>query len=128
MEEIFSPDLKAQPKAPVKLLEKDIQARCVSYARSRGYWARKFSSPGNRSVPDYIFGKEVSRGKFVKWAEEFKAPGKGSTDAQLEEQGLMRKAGWVVYTDTGTNGKDDVTAFIGRIQCLEETGGDAFSL
>ena len=72
-----------------KLLEKDIQSACVSWARSRGWWARKFSSPANRSVPDYLFA-----GNGWKFFCEFKAPGKKATDNQIDEQRLMRAAGW----------------------------------
>lgn len=110
--------------APVKrkLLEKDIQKACVAYARDHGYWARKFSSPANRSVPDYLFGKKFAQIN-VKWAEEFKAPKKNPTDAQLEEQDLMIAAGWIVYRDTGRHGEADIEAFKVRIQKLEEIYG-----
>ena len=77
-----------QPKAP---LEADIQAKCVDWARKRGYWARKFSSIAQRSVPDYLF-----RGRGICFAVEFKRPGKVSTEAQLGEQKAMREVGWVV--------------------------------
>lgn len=72
-----------------KLLEKDIQSACVTWARKNGFWARKFSSPANRSVPDYLF----ARGGAKFWVE-FKAPGKTSTPAQLDEQQLMLDAGF----------------------------------
>lgn len=80
--------------APVarKVLEKDIQKACVAYARSRGWWARKFASPANRSVPDYIFGKNGCV-VFI----EFKAPGKKPTENQLEEHKAMVAAGLTVY-------------------------------
>lgn len=106
--------------APVKrkLLEKDIQKACVAYARDHGYWARKFSSPANRSVPDYLFGKKFALCS-IKWAEEFKAPKKKPTEAQIEEQDLMIAAGWRVYRDTGRRGEDDIAAFKERIQKLE---------
>lgn len=77
------------------LLEKDVQKKSVDFARKQGWWARKFSSHANRSVPDYLFAKrEPVRDKF---SVEFKAPGKTSTDAQVEEQEEMRAAGWDVY-------------------------------
>lgn len=78
------------------LLEKDVQKKCVDWARAQGYWARKFSSPANRSVPDYLFAnrKLASNDKF---AAEFKAPDKKETPAQAEEIALMRAAGWDVY-------------------------------
>lgn len=75
-----------------KLLERDVQKKCVEWARARGYWARKFSSQSQRSVPDYLFARE-----HLIFAIEFKAPGKVSTDAQVEEQQVMIDAGWFVY-------------------------------
>ena len=85
-----------------KLLEADVQKQCVDWARARGYWARKFSSIAQRSVPDYLFSR-LNPGSFlvesvrIKFACEFKAPGKTSTDAQVEEQEAMRLAGWFVF-------------------------------
>lgn len=104
----------SEASAPVKverrLLEKDVQKQCVDWARTRGYWARKFSSQSQRSVPDYLFSRlhmthesEWWRGDRENlWTEtrfacEFKAPGKTSTDAQIEEQEAMRAAGWFVF-------------------------------
>lgn len=75
-----------------KLLERDVQSQSVRWARDRGWWARKFASPANRSVPDYIFGKDGFT-LFV----EFKAPGKTATDAQQEEHNLMLAARLVVH-------------------------------
>lgn len=75
------------------LKEKDVQGPCVAKARSRGWWARKFSSqPGNTSVPDYIFGK-CGKIFFV----EFKRPGGKPTKLQLEEHKKMRAVGLDVY-------------------------------
>ena len=59
---------------PVKkddIPEADVQSRCVEYARRHDAWARKFSSPANRSVPDYIFCWEG-----IIWFVEFKRHGK----------------------------------------------------
>jgi hypothetical protein len=99
-------DIQA-PAVPVrKLLEKDVQKQCVDWARARGYWARKFSSQSQRSVPDFLFAK--AEGDF-KFACEFKKPGTKrkliekygvtvmSTEAQYEEQEAMRAAGWYVF-------------------------------
>lgn len=71
-----------------RVLEKHIQKQCVAWARSQGYLARKFSSPANRSAPDYLL---FSRHRHL-WVE-FKAPGKQSTEAQREEQRLLLIAG-----------------------------------
>lgn len=79
------------------LLEKDIQGPSVKKARSKGWWARKFSSaPGNTAVPDYIFAKNGTV-FFV----EFKRPGGKPTPKQLDEHKVMRAAGlWVYVIDT----------------------------
>ena len=88
----------APAKIERKLLEKDVQKQCVDWARARGYWARKFSSQSQRSVPDYLFAWWSPTGLTrTKFACEFKAPGKTSTDAQIDEQEAMRLAGWFVF-------------------------------
>lgn len=81
---------------PVRtLLEADVQGTCVEWARRRGWWARKISSPANRALTDYVFGKMC-------WAEwiEFKKPGRcqknkerGLSKDQIEEHEKMRAAG-----------------------------------
>lgn len=129
MKDPFTDDI--QPREVVrKLLERDVQKACVTYALSKGYWARKFSSPSQRSVPDYLFGKHfpvwdglTHTGRQVVWAEEFKAPDKHSTDRQLDEQKYMREAGWRVITNTGTNGQADIDAFKARIDALDKQYG-----
>lgn len=73
-----------------------VQAKCVDWARRHGWWARKFVSPSNRSVTDYLFAKVIN-GEKVKPAVEFKRKGKPCSEAQLDEQRLMREAGWDVY-------------------------------
>lgn len=94
-----------------EMLEADLQKQCVKWARLRGYWARKFSSIAQRSVPDYLFAADVRgpRGFSKKFATEFKKPGTKpkwiekhkvlvmSTEAQFEEQEAMRDAGWFVF-------------------------------
>lgn len=115
----FSLEPLPERKLVRRLTEGKIQTACVAYARSKKFWARKFSSPSQRSVPDYLFGKKWPDRVPVKWAEEFKAPKKHSTDAQLEEQQLMRDAGWYVQVDTGTNGEADIEAFKRRIDAME---------
>ena len=102
-------DLTEPSQVIRKLLEADTQKQCVEWARNRGYWARKFSSISQRSVPDYLFALDgVLRGQ-IKFACEFKKPGTKSkliekygvkvmsTEAQYEEQEAMRKAGWFVF-------------------------------
>lgn len=79
-------------KATRKILERDVQAASVRWMRDRGYWARKFASPANRSVPDYIFGRDGFT-LFV----EFKRKGGKPTVAQEEEHKAMRAAGLGVH-------------------------------
>jgi hypothetical protein len=88
-------DMAAPAPVKRKLLEKDIQSRCVDWARARGYWARKFSSMTSRSVPDYLFAK-MHNDKRLKFVIEFKKPGGVSTKAQEDEQLAMIHAGWMV--------------------------------
>lgn len=109
-------DIQAPAVISRNVLEKDLQKQCVEWARARGYWARKFSSQTQRSVPDYLFsiGREQTPAGFkhrdaLRFACEFKKPGtkRGiirkydvqvmSTEAQYEEQLAMRKAGWHVF-------------------------------
>ena len=73
------------------MLERDIQKKCVAYARKNGWWARKFTAQGRRSVPDYIFARS---GEVV--FVEFKRPGGKVTELQEEEHKEMRAAGLVV--------------------------------
>ena len=74
------------------MLERDIESWSSRKARDAGWWNRKFTSPGNRSVPDRIFAKNGR----VFWVE-FKATGKVPTELQEEEHKNMRAAGLTVY-------------------------------
>lgn len=105
----FSLEPLPERKLVRRVLERDLQKRCAAYARERDWWARKFSSPSQRSVPDYIFGKEGCT-VFV----EFKAPGKKATEAQLDEHKAMAAAGLMVHVI------DDAMAFKGLWIDLEK--------
>ena len=84
-------------RTPVRRkLEKDVEKRCKEWARDHGWWVRKFKSPGNRSVPDDIFARKFP-GTSRKVAVEFKKLGKTSNEKQVEQQKLMRDAGWEVH-------------------------------
>jgi len=110
----------SEAEAPAQVvketLEKDLQKQCVIWYRARSpeHWARKFSSPANRSVPDYLFASPHVRVPYyraakIKFATEFKRPGTPtkflvkynvhvmSTEAQYEEQLQMRAAGWITF-------------------------------
>lgn len=102
-------DLTVPAEVVKTTLEADLQKQCVAWARARGYWARKFSSMSQRSVPDYLFSVGGRRSSPLKFACEFKKPGTKpklierygvtvmSTEAQYEEQLAMREAGWFVF-------------------------------
>ncbi len=106
-------EASAPAKVQTEMLEADLQAQCVRWAKSRGYWARKFSSISQRSVPDYLFAWDGFSLKHAglritgktKFACEFKRPGCKinkdtgvmSTQAQVDEQEAMRLAGWFVF-------------------------------
>lgn len=109
MKDPFDPGTIAAFPVERRLLEKDIQEKCVAWARARGYWARKFSSPANRSVPDYLFSKQFFRIALM-FAVEFKAPGKKPTQAQLEEMNAMEASGYnVMWCDRVEDFKTYVT-------------------
>lgn len=83
-------------------LEKEVEKPVGDYAKSKGFWHRKFKSDNNRSLPDRVFATPTGRVFFV----EFKRPRKKPTDAQLDEHDLMRKNGLEVYViDNVEDGK-----------------------
>lgn len=99
------------PVEPADLLEADIQDKCVTHARHHGAWARKFSSPANRSVPDYIFCWQGGV-----WFVEFKRKGKRPTKQQYEEHAAIREAGGAVWVC------DDIVDFKQRFGHVRNTG------
>lgn len=72
--------------------EKDIERWSCDLAKKKGWWHRKFASPGKRSAPDRVFAK-ASHVFFV----EFKATGQDATDLQKDEHKQMRAAGLTVW-------------------------------
>ena len=86
------------PTAPGDLLEAEIQSACIDYARRQGAYARKFSSPANRSVPDYIITLHGAT-----WYVEFKKKGKEPTKAQADEHKKIRDAGGTVWVIDNAN-------------------------
>lgn len=63
------------------MLEKKIEVAVKDYARSKGWLAYKFTSPGHIGVPDGLF---ISPKGFVLFME-FKQTGKQATAMQLRE-------------------------------------------
>lgn len=82
----------AKQKAKDNPRENKIESTVKAYARTRGWWARKFKSPGNRDVPDDVFAQN----KRVFWIE-FKRKGKKLSPGQEDEIALMRAQGLTVY-------------------------------
>lgn len=82
-------------------LEKDIEKAVKTYARKKGWIARKWSSPGNNGVPDDLFFRE---GDLV--IIEFKRFGRKPTPKQRDEHRRLRNQGFHVYViDNKTDGK-----------------------
>jgi hypothetical protein len=111
-------ELTAPAKVKRAPKERDVQTKSVAWARARGYWARKFSSMSQRSVPDYLFSRCAQDGVpfDIKFACEFKRPGKEPTEAQWDEIRAMQDAGWQVFYC------DDFGVFKEYVLKLEQEG------
>ena len=115
----------AIPEKPKTLLEKDVEKRVCAYAKTLGFWHKKFLSPNARAVPDRIFKIRGLDFFFI----EFKRPGKAEKfpadeheRAQLREHERIRKAGgrvWLVDdVESGKRLLDDIKERAGRMsQC-----------
>ena len=95
-----------------KLLEKDIENAVCKYARDRYKMkAEKFTSPGQRAVPDRLFSAPNGFAFFI----EFKAPGKKPTEKQLRDHEERRRMGFKVFVvddiDRGKRIIDNMYAF-----------------
>lgn len=76
-------------------LERDIEKKVKEYARSKGWLAYKFTSPGHSFVPDGILIAPGGRVIMI----EFKQLGKKPTAGQQREHERLRQQGvtvWVV--------------------------------
>ena len=67
--------------------ESKIEKAVTRYAKSKGYYARKFKSPSNRGVPDHLYLAPSGSVVFI----EFKAPGKKPTDLQEREMNMIKQ-------------------------------------
>ena len=74
------------------MLEKQIETKVCSYAKSLDFLALKFTSPQRAAVPDRLF---IHNGLF--FFIEFKAPGNMPTPAQIREHIRIRDAGGYVF-------------------------------
>ena len=69
------------------MLEKQIEERVCTYAKSKGVLAYKFTSPARAAVPDRLFIAPDGR----MWFCEFKREGQKPTDAQDREHTRLRQ-------------------------------------
>lgn len=84
------------------MLEKEIEKRVKTYAESKGWLTRKWTSPGHSFVPDQIFIRPDGKVIFI----EFKQLGKKPTPGQLREHEKLRNHGCLVYViDSVESGK-----------------------
>jgi hypothetical protein len=91
------------------MLEKAIEKKVCDYAKSRGVYVRKFTSPSQRSVPDRIFLFPNGRVVFV----EFKQKGKFLTPAQhLESLEIRERRGLFKMIDDEVEGKAWVNSML----------------
>ena len=103
-----------------KLLEKDVEAAVVRYAKSKGFWCKKFLSPNARAAPDRIFKIKGLDFFFI----EFKRPGKvvkfpsdEHERAQLREHKRIRDVDGNVYiVDDIDRGKSLIDDMLRRVR------------
>lgn len=74
------------------ILERDIEAKVVKWAKANDWLTYKFVSPSQRGVPDRIFIKDG-----VVVFVEFKAPGKWPTKLQQLAMHKLRSQGAKVF-------------------------------
>lgn len=90
------------------LLEKEIEKRVKEYARSKGFLAYKFTSPGHAFVPDGLFIAPGGKVFFI----EFKQLGKKPTPGQQREMERLRAQGVDVWLcDFVDLGKEIIDAY-----------------
>lgn len=81
--------------------ERKIESAVCRYARQKGCYVRKFSSPAHRGVPDDLFITPDGVVFFI----EFKAPGKVPTDLQERELAhILSHNGNACYVDNVEKG------------------------
>ena len=91
------------------MLEKDIEKAVKEYARSKGFLAYKFTSPGHSFVPDGLFISPKGGEFFI----EFKRKGGKATPGQLREHDRIEKNNVFVFiVDTVEEGKRIVESYL----------------
>ena len=89
------------------MLERDIEKAIKEYARSRGFLAYKFTSPGHIGVPDGLFISPVGFVIFM----EFKQTGKKPTAMQQREIDRINQYGVLaLVVDSVEQGKGLIDA------------------
>lgn len=74
-------------------LEKSLEQKVVKYAKATGCLCYKFTSPGNRGVPDRIIISPTGKVLFL----ELKAPGKKPTPLQEHTMKQLSRNGAKAY-------------------------------
>jgi len=88
------------------ILERDIEAKVVRWARAKGIMVTKLQGIGNKSMPDRIFWIPGGRPVLI----EFKRPGGKLTPLQTLAIEALEKAGYLV---TVFDNADDAIAYLG---------------
>jgi len=90
------------------MLERDIEKRVKDYARSKGWLAYKFTSPGHAFVPDGILISPKGVVIFI----EFKQSGKKQTAGQLREHERLKNQNCLIYlVDNVEYGKEIIDGY-----------------
>lgn len=90
------------------MYEREIEKRVKEYARSKGWLAYKFTSPGHAFVPDGLFISPDGVVIFI----EFKQKGKKPTTMQEREHQRLREHKRPVYLiDDVDEGKKVIDAY-----------------
>jgi hypothetical protein len=80
----------------------DVEAPAVEYAKARGWWHTKVTSPTRRGLPDDLF---VRRGVYL-WIE-FKAPGEEPSEQQkMRHRSMIENGMDVRWTSSLAQAKD----------------------
>lgn len=88
------------------MLESEIERKVGEHAKRRGWLVRKWSSPGQKGVPDRLYFRS---GAVL--LIEFKAPGKRPTELQKREHDRLQAQGFPVHViDNVEDGKALVDA------------------
>ena len=94
------------------MLEKQIETTVKEYARSKGWLAYKWTSPGHMHVPDGLFISPTGRVICM----EFKQTGKKATPGQLREiDRLNQHYVYALVVDSVQMGKELIDAYSGCV-------------